>query len=59
MTLNTMDSLVQKLKLLKTMMINWEKNKNLKEKEELVKLEVELDISYSNQPGGFENEIEK
>jgi hypothetical protein len=54
-----MDSLVQKLKLLKTMMINWEKKKNLKEKEELVKLEVELDISYSNHPGGFENGVEK
>jgi hypothetical protein len=41
------------------MMINWEKKKNLKEREELVKLEVELDISYSNHPGGFENEVEK
>jgi hypothetical protein len=38
------------------MMIKWEKKKNLVAKEELVKLELELDISYSNHPGGFEEE---
>jgi endonuclease/exonuclease/phosphatase family metal-dependent hydrolase len=58
-TLNPMESMVKKLKLLKTLMINWEKKKKLKAKEELVKLEEELDISYSNHPGGFENGVEK
>jgi hypothetical protein len=35
------------------------KKKNLEAKEELVKLELELDILYSNHPGGFEKEEEK
>ena len=55
-TLNPMDSLVKKINLLKSMIIKWEKKKNLVAKEELVKLELELDISYSNHPGGFEEE---
>jgi hypothetical protein len=54
-----MDSLVKKLKLLKSMMIKWEKKKNLEAKEELVKFELELDTLYSNHPGGFEKEEEK
>ena len=57
--LNPMESMVKKLKLLKALTINWEKNKKIKAKEELVKLEVELDIIYSNHLRGFENEIEK
>jgi len=58
-TLNPMDSLVKKIKILKSMMIIWGKKKKLVAKEELVKLELELDILYSNHPGRFEKEEEK
>jgi hypothetical protein len=57
--LNPMDSLVKKMKILKSLVINWDKKKKFEAKEEMVKLEFELDILYSNHPGGFEKEDDK
>jgi hypothetical protein len=57
--LNPMDSLVKNLKILKSLVINWERKKKLEAKEELVNLEFELDTLYSNFPGGFEKEEDK
>jgi transcriptional regulator with XRE-family HTH domain len=54
-----MDSLVQKLKLLKSLVIRWERNKKKKSKEELIQLEVDLEILYSDFPGGFERDEDK
>jgi hypothetical protein len=54
-----MDSLVQKLKLLKSLVIEWERNKKHLAKEELTQLETELDILYFEFPGGFEKDEEK
>ena len=54
-----MDKLVQKLKSLKSLVIKWEKNNNLKSKEESVQLEVDLDFLYTTFPGGFEGEDER
>jgi hypothetical protein len=54
-----MDSLVQKLKLLKSLVIKWERNKKIKSKEELVQLEVDLENLYSSLPGGFEREDDR
>jgi hypothetical protein len=48
-----MDSLVKNLKILKSLVINWERNKKLVAKEELVNLEIELDTLYTNFPGGL------
>ena len=49
-TLNLMDALVKKLKLLKSLVINWEGKKKLAAKEELAKIEMELDTLYTNSP---------
>ena len=57
--LNHMDSLVEKLKLLKSMVIFWEMKKKIEAKEELVKLEFDLDTLYSIFPRGFEKEEDK
>jgi len=46
--LNPMDSLVKKIKILKSMVINWERKKKLEEKDELVKIESDLDTLYTN-----------
>jgi hypothetical protein len=53
-----MESLVKKL-LVKSLVYNWEKNKKSEAKEELVKLEGELDSLYFNHPRGFEKEEDK
>jgi hypothetical protein len=57
--LNPMDALVKKLKLLKSLVINWERKKKLEAKEELVKIEMDLDTMYTNFPEGFEKEEDK
>jgi hypothetical protein len=57
-SISPMDNLVSKLKYLKSLVIKWEK-KEIKIKEELVQLEVDLDILYSTFPGGFEGEDER
>jgi hypothetical protein len=54
-----MDSLVHKLKLLKSLVIKWERNKKFISKEELVQLEVDLDLLYSTLPGGFERDTDR
>jgi len=54
-----MDSLVQKINLLKSLVIRWERNKKLLAKEELVQLEIDLDTLYSDFPRGFEKEDDK
>jgi hypothetical protein len=54
-----MDSLVKKLKILKSLVITSEKKKKLEAREELKKLEMELDSYYSNHLGGFEKEEDK
>jgi hypothetical protein len=54
-----MDSLVQNLKLLKSLVIGWERNKKQLAKEELTQLEADLDILYTDFPGGFEKDEEK
>ena len=53
------DSLAKKLKLLKSLVIEWERNKKHLAKEELTQLETELGILYSKFPGGFEKDKEK
>jgi hypothetical protein len=57
--INPMDSLVQKLKLLKSMVIKWERNKKHLAKEELIQLETYLDILYFDFPRGFVKDDEK
>jgi hypothetical protein len=57
-TLNPMDALVKKLKLLKSLVINRERKKKLAAKEELLMIEMELDTLYINSPEGFEKEEE-
>jgi hypothetical protein len=57
--LNPMDSLVKKIKILKSMVINWERKKKLEAKEELGNIEMDLDKLYTNFPGGFEKEEDK
>jgi hypothetical protein len=57
--LTPMDSLVQKLKLLKSLVISWERNKKILAKEELIQIELDLDILYSDFPEGFEKEEDK
>jgi len=49
-----MDALVKKLKILKSLVIKWERKKKLEAKEELVKIEMDLDTLYTNYLGGFE-----
>ena len=51
-----MDPLVKKLKLLKSLVIRWERKKKIDAKEELVNLELDLDTLYTNFPGGFEED---
>jgi hypothetical protein len=51
-----MDPLVQKLKLLKSLVIGWERNKKRLAKEELIQIECDLDILYSDFPKGFQEE---
>jgi hypothetical protein len=55
-TLTPMDALVKKIKVLKSLVINWERKKKLAAKEELAKIERELDTLYTNYPEGFEKE---
>jgi hypothetical protein len=57
--LNPMDSLVKKLKLLKSLVTKWERKKKSEAREELIKLELDLDNYYTNYPGGFEKEEDK
>jgi hypothetical protein len=51
-----MDSLV---KLLKSLVTKWERKKKNETREELIKLELDLDNFYANYPGGFERGIDK
>jgi hypothetical protein len=51
-----MDALVKMLKALKSLVINWERKKKVETKEELVKIERDLDTLYTNHPKGFEEE---
>jgi len=57
--LNPMDSLVKKLKLLKRLVIVWERKKKVADKAEVVQLEFDLESLYSKSPGGFVLEEEK
>jgi len=57
--LNPMDSLVKNIKILKTLVINWERKKKREAKDELVNIEIELDTLYSNFPRDFEKEEDK
>jgi hypothetical protein len=52
--LNPMDALAKKLKILKSLVVKWERKKKLETKEEPVKIEMELDTLYTNYPGGFD-----
>jgi len=54
-----MDALVKKLKELKILVIKWERKKKMAAKEELVKIEKNLDTLYTNHPEGFEEEADK
>jgi hypothetical protein len=45
-----MDALVKMLKALKSLVINWERKKKVETKEELVKIERDLDTLYTNHP---------
>ena len=54
-----MQSLVQKLKLLKSLVIKWEINKKLLEKEELLLLEFYLYTLYYDFSVGFYKEDDK
>jgi hypothetical protein len=45
-----MDAPVKKLKVLKSLVIKWERKKKLAAKEELVKIERDLDTLYTNHP---------
>ena len=54
-----MDSLVLKLKLMKSLVIKWERNKKQKYKEELVQLDVDLENIYSALPGSFERDTDR
>jgi len=54
-----MDSLVQKIKLLNSLVIGWERNKKHLSKEEFTQLEVDLDILYTDFPGGFKKDEDK
>jgi hypothetical protein len=54
-----MDSLVKKIKRLKTLVVVWERKKKVEAKEELVQLELDLDKLYSDFPRGFEKEEDK
>ena len=54
-----MDSLVLKLKLMKYLVIKWERNKKKIYKEELVQLEVDLENIYSALPGSFERDTNR
>jgi hypothetical protein len=51
--LNPMDSLVKKLKLLKSLVSRWERRKKVEAKAELVQLELDLEVLYSDFPGDF------
>jgi len=53
------DSFVQKLKLMKSLVIKWERNTKIKSKEELVHLEVDLENFYSTLPRGFERDTDR
>jgi hypothetical protein len=57
--LTPMDALVKKLKVLKSLVIKWERKKKLAAKEELVKIERDLDTLYTNHPEGFEEEVDR
>jgi len=54
-----MDSLVKKLKLLKSLVTKWERKKKSKAREEFIMIEFDLDNFYTNYPGGLEKEIDK
>jgi hypothetical protein len=54
-----MDSLVKKLKLLKSLVTKWERKKKYEVREELIKLELDLDNYYTKYPGEFEKEVDK
>jgi hypothetical protein len=54
-----METLVKNLKLLKALVYNLEKKKKHEAKEELVKIEFELDLLYFNLLGGFYKEEDK
>jgi len=58
-SLSPMDSLIKQLKLLKSLVISWERNKKRLAKEELLQIECDLDTLYSNFPKGFEKEEDK
>jgi len=58
-TLTPMDSLVKKLKVLRSLVINWERKKKVAAKEELVNIERDLDTLYTNHPEGFEEEVDR
>jgi hypothetical protein len=49
--LNPMDSLVKNIKLLKSLVIFWERKKKDEAKEELVQLELDLDTLYTESLG--------
>jgi hypothetical protein len=57
--LNPMDSLTKKLKILKGLVIKWERKKKIAARGELIKIEEELGVLYTNNPGGFEKEEDK
>jgi hypothetical protein len=51
--LNPMDSLVKKLKRLKSLVTVWERKKKVEGKKEMIQLELELDKLYTEFLGGF------
>jgi hypothetical protein len=57
--LKPMDSLVKKIKRIKSMVTVWERKKLVEGKKELVQLESELDKLYADFPGGFIEEKDK
>jgi hypothetical protein len=57
--LNPMDSLVKNLKILKSLVIIWERKKKAEDKEEIVQLDLDMDNLYTKFPGGFEKEEDK
>jgi hypothetical protein len=57
--LNPMDSLKKRLRILKGLVIKWERKKKLIARGELLKIEEELELLYSNNPGGIEKEEDK
>jgi hypothetical protein len=54
-----MDSLVKKIKRIKSMVTIWERKKMAEDKKELVQLELEMDKLYSDFLGGFMEEKDK